>query len=443
MISRLLPRFAGLCLVAGVTISAFSCQKVPLLAPSGSTISLTTAVNVVPLGGTTEIIAQVIEPAGTAPQRGTLVSFTTSLGTLQPTEVETDTAGRAITRFIAGNGSGTATITALSGGVSVGQNTLRLLVGTAAVGSVRVTANPTLLPANGGTATITAQALDVNGNPLASAPVNFSTTAGSIDQTFATTDQSGLASIILRTSTTATVTASVGAQGGGSTTPPTTTTTGGTTTPPAAPPTTPAASGQQQGSVTVNVSSAPTVLITPPTNPGAGLPASFTIAVTAATTNGSAVRDVTVNWGDGTQPQSLGVVTGSATVFHIFSAEGIYRVVATATDTFGNVVSNSTTVSVIPVALPTVNITPNVPTTPSNPTNVTFNIQVTPPSGVNIRNAVIDYGDGIRETLGGINGTIIKQHQYTHTAGQSFNIALTVEDTLGRFTTGTTTIIIP
>src|SRR6185503_2222448 len=117
MISRLLPRFAGLCLVAGVTISAFSCQKVPLLAPSGSTISLTTAVNVVPLGGTTEIIAQVIEPAGTAPQRGTLVSFTTSLGTLQPTEVETDTAGRAITRFIAGNGSGTATITALSGGV--------------------------------------------------------------------------------------------------------------------------------------------------------------------------------------------------------------------------------------------------------------------------------------------------------------------------------------
>ena len=169
MIPRLHHRFAALCVAAGLAISTVSCQKVPLLAPSGSSISLTTAVTVVPLGGTVEIIAQVIEPSGTPPQRGTLVSFTTSLGTLQPTEAETDTAGRAIVRFIAGNGSGTAVITALSGGVSVGGNTLRLLVGTAAVGSVRVTANPTLLPANGGTATITAQALDVNGNPLASA----------------------------------------------------------------------------------------------------------------------------------------------------------------------------------------------------------------------------------------------------------------------------------
>jgi len=92
---------------AGLAISTVSCQKVPLLAPSGSSISLTTAVTVVPLGGTVEIIAQVIEPSGTPPQRGTLVSFTKSLGTLQPTEAETDTAGRAIVRFIAGNGSGT------------------------------------------------------------------------------------------------------------------------------------------------------------------------------------------------------------------------------------------------------------------------------------------------------------------------------------------------
>jgi adhesin/invasin len=341
-------------------------------------------------------------------------------------------------RFLAGNNSGTATITAISGGVaSSTQSPLRILVGTAAVGSVRVTANPTLLPAIGGTSVITAQALDINGNPLSSAPVTFSTTAGIIDQAFATTDQNGLSTTTLRTSTTATVTAAVGAQAGSSTpTPPP----ASGTTPPA---TTPSASGVASGSVQVNVSGAPSLLITPPaTPPGEGLPATFTIAVTAAAANGSAVRDVTVDWGDGTT-QSLGVVTGNATVSHIYRTAGPYRIVVTATDSFGNVVNQSTSVTVIPVALPTVNITPNVPPTPSNPTNVTFTLQVTPPTGVNIKNATIDYGDGIKETLGGVNGTITKQHQYSHNPGQSFTITMTVEDTLGRLTTGTTTIIIP
>lgn len=447
MIPRLHHRLAGLVGVAGLAITTISCQKVPLLAPSGSTISLTTAVTVVPLGGSVDIVAQVIEPSGTPPQRGTLVSFTTSLGTLQPTEAETDTAGRAIVRFSAGNGSGTAVITALSGGVSVGGNTLRLLVGTAAVGSVRVQANPTLLPAVGGTATITAQTLDVNGNPLVAAPVNFVTNAGTIDQSFATTDQSGLATTILRTSTTATVTATVGVQGGSSTAPTTTTTTvPPTTTPPPTQtptPAPPASSGQAQGTVTVNVSSAPGLVITPPTTPpGEGLPAAFTIAVTAATANGSAVRDVTVDWGDGST-QSLGVVTGNAVVSHIFTVARTYQVVVRVTDTFGNVISQSTSVTVIPVATPTINITPSVPTTPSNPTTVSFTIQVTPPTGVNITKASIAYGDGGVDTLGGVNGTIVKTHPYTHTPGQSFNVTVAVEDTLGRTTTGTTTITIP
>jgi hypothetical protein len=443
MIPRIPHALAGFVMLSGLAILTIGCQKVPLLAPGGSSITLIAPVTIVPLNGSVEIIAQVIEPAGTPPQRGTLVSFTTSLGTLQPSERETDTAGRASVRFLAGNGSGTATITALSGGVSVGTNTLRLLVGTAAVGSVRLNANPTLLPAFGGTSTITAQTLDVNGNPLNSAPVTFSTTAGVIDQTFATTDQNGLATTTLRTSTTATVTAAVGVAAGSSTAPPPPTTPPPTTTtPPPSTPATPASSGTASGTITVSVSSAPTLTITPPTTPpGEGLPATFTIAV-APGANGSAIREVTVDWGDGSV-QSLGVVTTSVIVSHIFSTARTYQVVARATDAFGNVVSQSTTVTVIPVALPTVNITPSVPTTPSNPTNVTFNIQVTPPTGVNIRNGIIDYGDGIRETLGGVNGTIVKQHQYTHSPGQSFTISLTVEDTLGRFTTGTTTIVIP
>jgi Big-like domain-containing protein/PKD domain-containing protein len=435
MITRVRPVPASFAVLAGLAISTFACQKVPLLAPGGSILTLTTTVTALPINGSAEILAQVIEPSGTPPQRGTLITFTTTLGSIQPQQAETDTSGLVRVRFVAGGGSGTATISAISGGVaSSTQNPLRILVGTAAVGSVRVSANPTLLPANGGASVITAQALDVNGNPLSSAPVSFSTTAGVIDQSFTTTDQNGFATTTLRTSTNATVTAAVGAQAGSSTPP----TTGTPTTP--APPTT---SGQASGSTTVNVSGAPSVLITPPaTPPGEGLPANFTIAVTAAAANGSAVRDVTINWGDGTTPQSLGVVTGTATVSHIYSTAGIYRIIVTVTDSFGNVVPTSTSVTVIPVALPTINITPSVPAQAGvNGTNVTFTIQVTSPAGVNIKNAVINYGDQQTATLGGVNGTIVNSHLY---AGHgAFTVSVTVEDTLGRFTTGTTSIIVP
>jgi len=234
MISRINLPVASLAVVAGLALSTFACQKVPLLAPSGSSITLTASVTALPINGSADVTAQVIEPAGTPPQRGTTISFTTTLGTVQPSQAETDISGRATVRFLAGTGSGTATIAAISGGVSgvsastgatapASANTVKILVGTAAVGSVRVSASPTLLPATGGAATITAQALDINGNALTSAPVTFSTTAGTLDQGFGTTDQNGTAAVILRTSTAATVTAAVGVQAGSST---------GTTPPP-------------------------------------------------------------------------------------------------------------------------------------------------------------------------------------------------------------------
>jgi adhesin/invasin len=437
MITRVQRVLAGAAVLGGLAISTDGCQKVPLLAPGGSILTLTTTVNALPINGSAEILAQVIEPAGTPPQRGTLITFTTTLGSIQPQQAETDTAGLVRVRFLAGTGSGTATITAISGGVaSSSQSPLRILVGTAAVGSVRVSANPTLLPAIGGTSVVTAQALDVNGNPLTSAPVNFSTTSGTIDQAFGTTDQNGLATTTLRTATTATVTAAIGAQAG-STTPPST----GTPTTPTTP-TSPSTSGQASGTTTVTVSGAPTLLITPPsTPPGQGLPATFTIAVTAAAANGSFVRDVTVDWGDGTS-QSLGTVTGNATVSHIYTNARVYQVTVRATDTFGNVVTQSTSVTVIPVALPTINITPSVPATAgANGTNVTFTIQVTAPAGVNIQSTQIDFGDNITNNLGAVNGTVTVTHVYT--VHGAVTVRVIVVDTLGRTTVGTTSIVVP
>src|SRR5579871_5962409 len=203
----------GLFLAAAALLTV-ACQKVPLLAPSGSTITLTAGVNALPVNGTAQIIAQVIEPSGTPPHSGTQVTFTTTLGSVEPANVETDANGQAITTFKAGAANGTAVITAISGGVSAsGNNAVRIAVGTAAVGRVALTANPTIVPANGGTTTLTASVFDINGNPLVSAPVSFSTTAGSLDVFVATTDANGVATAHLTTANQATVTATVGATG--------------------------------------------------------------------------------------------------------------------------------------------------------------------------------------------------------------------------------------
>jgi hypothetical protein len=433
MITRVRRPSLFVAVTAAFAVLAASCEKVPLLAPSGSVITLVSPVTALPVNGSTDITAQLIEASGTPPQRGTTVSFTTTLGSIQPVDAETDLTGRVTVRFQAGTGSGTATITAISGGASVGSaGALKILIGTAGVGAVRVSANPTLVPATGGASTITAQVVDVNGNALVSAGVSFSTTAGALDQGFATTDQNGTASTILRTSTTATVTAAVGAQAGSTTPPPAT---GGTT------PTTPAASGQASGTVIVNVSSAPTLVITPPTTPPtSGLPATFTFVTTVVATTGSAIRNVTVNWGDG-QTQDLGSLTGTATVAHSYRSPGTYTISATVTDSFGNSLPVSTTVIVNPTSL-TLTITP--PTTlPSAGLPSIFTIGVgTLPPGDAVRNIHLDWGDGTALDVGSISANTTVTHVYK--AAGNYTVTGTLTDTSGNTVSNSTSIsVIP
>src|SRR5258707_547926 len=106
MISRLRRGFALVVFVLGFALLTTACQKVPLLAPSGSNIQLTPGATALPANGSTGIIAQVIEASGTPPHSGTLVTFTTNLGSLQPSEAETDLSGRVTVKFLAGGTSG-------------------------------------------------------------------------------------------------------------------------------------------------------------------------------------------------------------------------------------------------------------------------------------------------------------------------------------------------
>ncbi len=444
VIAFMLPRFRGTfpaaVFLAVSSLVAITCTRVPLLAPTGSVITLTTSATALPVNGTTQLIAQVVEASGQAPHSGTTVTFTTSLGAVQPSQAETDTAGRAIVTFRAGDSNGTATITAISGAAgapttgtgsggagttTTSANVVKIAVGSAAVGRVSVNANPAQLSSTGGTASIVASVYDVNGNPLPNALVSFTTTAGSLGASTVNTDGNGSAVTSLRTVVTATVTATVGASG--------------TTTPPATG-TTPAATGQTSGSVVINVSGAPTLAITAPTSASAGTPSTFTFAVTAPT--GVVVRDVTVSWGDASSIQDLGAISGTVSVQHAYASQGTYQVNATLSDTAGDTVPVNTSVVVIATPLPTVNITlPTVPAVVAYPFNAIITIQVTPPAGVGIQDVTVDFGNKLTTDLGGLTGSASVTSQYP--GPNTYTVRVIVLDTLGRTTQGTATLVLP
>src|SRR3954464_6364192 len=207
------------------------CDKVPLLAPTGSVISLLPATTTVSLNSEITIVATVIENgqsssttgtgsgattstsragAGTPVQNGTLVTFTTTLGRIEPSEARTHN-GAVTVKLVSGGASGTATITAFSGGASA---STQLRVGTAAVGRVIVTTTPQSLAAGGGTATVSAAVTDEGGNAVGGVPVTFSTDSGSVSPSTATTDVNGVATATVTASGTAKITATAGTQSG-------------------------------------------------------------------------------------------------------------------------------------------------------------------------------------------------------------------------------------
>jgi len=325
---------------------ALGCDKVPLTAPSGSVISLFATANTVPLNGDIEIVATVIENgttatttptapgngqtttpttptsttnpgAGTPVQNGTLVSFTTTIGHIEPSEARTSN-GQVRVRFFSGGQSGVATITAFSGGASGKLENLK--VGAAGVERVIVSASPQTLPPGGGNSTITARVEDVSGTGLSGIPVTFTTDNGTLSPPTATTDSLGVATTTLNAPRTAKVTASVAGK---------------------------------TADVTVGLNPRTGLTITAPTTQiAAGLPATFTVGV-GSTAN---IRDVTVDFGDGKQ-QSLGAISGSTSIQHTYTDANTYIVRATATDASGFTEQVSTSVTILPAQPPSVTIT--------------------------------------------------------------------------------------
>jgi hypothetical protein len=423
MVTHMKRSFAGVAvlgLIAALSL-AVACDKVPLLAPTGSVISVFASANTVPINGDIEIVANVIENgsttapstpttpgttatpgttsttsagAGTPVQNGTLVSFTTTIGRIEPSEARTSN-GQVRVRFFAGSQSGIATITAFSGGASGKLENLK--VGAAGVERVILSANPQTLKPGGGDSTITARVEDVSGTGLPGIPVTFTTDNGTLNPPTATTDSSGVATTILTAPRTAKVTASVAGK---------------------------------TADVTVTLSPRTGISITAPTTAvSAGLPASFTVNV-ATTAN---IQNVTVDFGDG-PPQSLGAISGSTVIQHVYRLSGTFTVRATATDASGFSEQVATSVTILPAQPPAVTVTG--PATATCGARVTFTASV---SGAisSIVSYEWEFGDGSPTTT-----VSSPQISHTYTRIGTFDVRVTVTQSTGPVGQGQTSITV-
>jgi len=369
------PSFAValLSLIGFLSLSG-GCDKMPLVAPSGTVINLISTTNVLPINGSTDIIAILLENgtvssgntpgtpgttpaatagAGTLVHNGTQVSFTTTLGHIEPATTTTHD-GQATVKLVADGRSGVATVTAYSGGAN---KTLTVNVGSAAATRILVAATPQTLPATGGTATVTATVEDQQGNGIAGVPVTFSSTAGTLSATTAVTDSSGNASTTILTSAAATITASAG---GG--------TTGATLT----------------GTVNITILPNSTVTFTAPSGAiTVSSPVTFTVGV------GSNVitNDVVIDFGDGDKPVSLGAISASTPVQHIYGILGSVNPSAKASFADGTVKT-----VFAPIVITDYTVTPSCPPNVTFGSSSTFSLSVTP-AGVSISGIFWNFGD--------------------------------------------------
>jgi hypothetical protein len=172
-------------LIAAAALAG-SCGDVPLTAPAGSTVSLiANPPFIVANGGVSVVTAVVIEPVGTFVPDGTEVFFFTDLGTIEGSRQTKD--GVARVNFVAGTLSGTATISAISGGAATGGDgatgsgtgsaSVTVAIGSSRPSTVLVTADPPGMRSNSASR-LQANVFDDNGNPVSSVPVIFSISGG-------------------------------------------------------------------------------------------------------------------------------------------------------------------------------------------------------------------------------------------------------------------------
>jgi hypothetical protein len=392
-------------------LGSAACDKVPLLAPTNSTIRLTASVGIVPANGSIDITAIVIEAGGTPVQNGTVVTFSSSLGTIEPREGRTSN-GQVTVKYLAGGQSGRATLSAFSGGTK--SDDLEVLVGAAAAAAVTLRADTTVLPSTGGTTALYATVLDTGGNPLRSVPVSFSASTGQVTPGTAVTNEFGEARTDLFTTTKSTVTARVvggGASGGGGGN-------GGGT---------PAPSGAT-ATLDIEVRDVPIIDLAGGTRTAGqpvtwevGVPIGFTLT---PKTGGNAVRSAVVAFGDG-NTRNVGAILAPTSLAHTYNQTGLFTATVTATDVLNFV--GSTSIGVTIMQKRTIPVTIVVRSNLAG--LVTFDANTNLVSAEGLPTIIVneyqwDFGDGTSTTTSGSSAT----HRY---GAGNFTVRLRVVSTFG------------
>ena len=409
-----------------------ACDKAQLMAPTSSTITVSAPTRVLPSDGSTAITAFVVEQSGTPVQNGTTVRFTATLGRVEPAEAQTRN-GLASTTFFAGNNSGIAEIRATSGAAVGGTdktNVVQLTIGTAAVNSVTVRANPGSVGPGGGLVELTATVVGENGQGLPGVGVTFNADQGTLSASSVTTGASGEARTTLTTNQQAIVSATAGIK--------------------------------TSSNVTVTVRSGPIVSLTCATASGTGNCAAVQAGASSNTatviftvtkpTGSSALRTVTIDFDDSTS-QSLGNLgSGSATITHTYagpsgSTARAYTATVQAIDVSGEAAA-ATTVVVTPLTPPTpINVT--LAADKATATTVgqrwTFTATSTGGGDGGTGNAPIasykwDFGDDSDDATTSGNTTA---HIYaTATNPAAYTVIVTVRTVDGRTASGRTEILV-
>ena len=381
---------ARLLTALAVTTAAAACDSVPLVAPTESTVTLVVADTSLPNDGSTTVTAAVTELSGTPVHDGTVVTFSATLGAIHPPEAPT-TRGRASATFTAGEQSGTASLLAYSGNAVSGA--VEVVIGGAAVASIRLAAEPGNLPPAGGATRLVATVLDGGRSRLPNVRVAFAASAGALRDRVATTDQAGEARTVLRTTTAAEVTASV---------------------------------GETRATTSITLDPATSISITAaPARPAAGQPVSFEVTLT---NEARAIRRAVIAFGDGRRKNLAAAARTSVT--HTYRTAGAYTVTVTARDVAGFVATSSIVVQVRPAPAIPVTITGS-PASPFAGEPVTYAIDVSPPADAPaVREVAVDFGDGSTVSLGALTGRRSVAHVYERDG--SFVASVTARDAAGR-----------
>jgi len=154
-----------------LAVAHLGCNQAILTAPAGTTLQIFANPTFIAANGDVSVISVlVIEPAGTPVPDGTVVQFFTNLGRIDEQGRTND--GVARVNLVSDQRSGTATVTALSGGDATGGSTVEVVIGSARPSRVQVTADPPRIVDPRYT-TIVATVFDVDGNPIPNVPVVF------------------------------------------------------------------------------------------------------------------------------------------------------------------------------------------------------------------------------------------------------------------------------